>query len=210
MIKTFLQWIGPVFGTAGYPLIGAAIVLERTIFLGLVVPGDVVLAIGGIYAARQELSITWVIAIASVAGIVGESTGYWLGRRFGKSLIGRIPLVRRLEDKLDEAEGYFDKHGGKTVAIGRFATAAGSFVPFTAGAARMPYHRFVLYDVPSVLVWASGIALVGYFFGRNVETVDTILSRFGWIVLGALVAFVAGYVVVKRRRGRARPGAKKP
>lgn len=200
MFQTLLRWIGPVASDAGYILIGAAIFLERTIFLGLIVPGEVMLAIGGIFAARAQLTIGWVIVLATIAGIAGESAGYWLGRRYGRSLIANLPLVNRLEDKLRAAERYFEAHGGKTVAIGRFATAAGSFVPFTAGTVRMPYLRFVLYDVPSVMVWASGIALIGFFFGHNVETVDRILSRFGWVMLGLLAAFVAGWWWLRRRR----------
>jgi membrane protein DedA with SNARE-associated domain len=98
-------------------------------------------------------------------------------------------------------QGYFDRHGGKTVAIGRYATAAGAMIPFVAGMAKMRYRRFLLFDVPAVLLWAIGITLVGYVFGRNLDVVETVLSRFGWGILALLVAFVVGRIVWKRVRG---------
>src|SRR5438067_584772 len=125
---------------------------ERSIFLGLVVPGDLILALGGVYASRGKLDLWLVIVVGILAATAGESIGYWLGRRYGRGFISRIPLVRRLDDRLEDAEGYFKRHGGKTVAIGRYATAAGAFVPFTAGVGKMPYRRFLLFDVPAIAV----------------------------------------------------------
>jgi membrane protein DedA with SNARE-associated domain len=108
--------------------------------------------------------------------------------------------VRRLDKRFEDAEGYFRKHGGITVAVGRYATAAGSFVPFVAGMARMPYRRFLAYDVPAIAVWASGITLVGFYFGRNLDTVDRILSRFGYAALGVLIVLIGGQFLWRRLR----------
>lgn len=200
LLEEIVDWIGPVFAVAGYPIIATAVLLERSIFVGLVIPGDVLLALGGIYAARDELSLAWVVCLATGAAIVGESAGYWLGRRYGRSLVGRLPFARRFKDKTAAAEDYFDRHGGKTVAVGRFATAAGTLIPFVAGMSRMPYGKFLAFDAPSVVVWAASITLVGFFFGENLGLVDRILSRFGWFMLGALVVMVAVIVLVRRRR----------
>jgi membrane-associated protein len=108
-----------------------------------------------------------------------------------------------LTNQLEAAEGYFKEHGGRTVAVGRFASAVGTFIPFTAGVARMPYGRFLLFDLPSIAVWGGGIAAVGYAFGENVDRVERILSRFGWIMLGVLVVLVAGTLVRRVRVTRA-------
>ncbi|MGZ4105028.1 MAG: DedA family protein, partial [Actinomycetota bacterium] len=202
VVKQIIRWAGPIFTTAGYPLIGVAVLLERSMFLGLIVPGDVILALGGVYAGRAQLNLVVVIAIGTGAAIAGESVGYWLGRRYGRALIKRIPLVRRLDSKFDDAQRYFRKRGGITVAIGRYATAAGAFVPFIAGISHMPYGTFLAYDVPAIVVWAIGITLVGYYFGRNLDTVEKILSRFGYVVLGILIVFIVGQIVVRRLRAR--------
>ena len=200
IIKQIVKWFGPVFSAAGYPLIAGAVLVERSIFLGLIVPGDVILALGGVYSARKELNLIAVIFIGIFAAIIGESTGYWLGRKFGRGLIQRIPLVRRLDSRFEDAERYFKKRGGLTVALGRYATAAGAFVPFVAGTAKMPFGTFLAYDIPAISIWATGITLIGYYFGRNIDRVDRILARFGYIMLALLVAYLAGQLIWKRVR----------
>lgn len=204
MIEEIVDWVGPAFDHAGYWIVAAAVVLERSILIGLVVPGDVVIALGGIQAARGDLTVGWVIVVAVAAATVGESVGYAIGRRYGIRLIHRLPLVRRLTPRLEAAERYFATHGGKTVAIGRFATAAGAFIPFVAGVARMRFTRFLAFDVPAIIVWASGITLVGYVFGSNLDLVERILGRFGLAVLALLLLFLLGRAAFNRRR-RAAP-----
>jgi membrane-associated protein len=205
LIHEIVRWFGPLFATAGYVIVAVGVVLERSILLGLVVPGDVIIALGGVYAARGDLDVVAVIVIAFLAAITGESTGFWLGRRYGMRLIRRLPFVNRIEPRLENVEVYFERHGGKTVAIGRYATAAGAFIPFVAGMAGMKYRRFLMFDVPAVLLWAIGITMVGYLFGRNLDVVEKILSRFGWGILALLVVGIGGRIVWKRLRGKKDP-----
>jgi membrane-associated protein len=206
IVVDLINWIEPYFVAAAYIIIPVAVLLERSVFIGLVVPGDLILALGGVYAGQGELSVPVVIALGICAAIIGESAGYWIGRRHGLGLVKRLPVLNRFQDRLERSEDFFDRHGGKTVVIGRYATAIGSFVPFTAGMAKMPYHRFLLYDIPSIIVWATAITIFGFYFGENLEFVDTVLSRFGLIVLGLVVVLFLGRFLVKRvreRRGRA-------
>lgn len=202
LAERIVEWIAPAFSVAGYYIIAGGVMAERSVFIGLIVPGDLILALGGVYASQGKLNLVAVIVIGTLAAITGESIGYWLGRRYGKRLIRRIPLVNRLEGQLDKAEEYFKRHGGKTVAIGRYATAAGAFVPFSAGVGRMPYRRFLLFDVPAIVVWATGIAIFGYAFGQHLHFIDTVLSRFGFAVLGLIVLFFGGRLLLKRLRKR--------
>jgi len=202
ILETLVKWVGPVFAAAGYPIVGGAVLMERSVFIGLIVPGDVILALGGIYAGRGDLALPWVIVIGILAAVTGESVGFWLGRRYGRSLIRRLPLVNRLEGRLDAAQDYFRRNGGKTVALGRYATAAGAFVPFAAGLSRMSYRRFLAFDVPAIAVWATGIVLLGYFLEGQLDLVDHILSRFGWAMLGLLVGVIGGRILYSRWRGK--------
>jgi membrane protein DedA with SNARE-associated domain len=200
LVEQIIRWIAPVYTTAGYAIVAAGVLAERSVLIGLIVPGDVILALGGVYAGRHDLELWAVILLGTVAAICGESIGYWLGRRYGMSLLKRIPLLRGLEKRVDNAHEYFRRHGGRTVAIGRYATAAGAFVPFVAGIARMDYRRFLAFDVPAIAVWASGITLFGYFFGEHVAFIDRVLSRFGLVMLGVLVVLIAGSIIRRRRR----------
>jgi membrane-associated protein len=198
LVEQLVGWLEPAFIVAGYEIIALAVLLERSIFIGLIIPGDIILALGGVYASEGRLSLPWVIAIGIVAALCGESAGFWLGRRFGVTLIRAIPVVRRLEPRLEDAHAYFEKHGGKTVAIGRYATAAGAFVPFSAGIGKMPFRRFLTFDVPAVALWAVLISSFGYVVGRNLAFIDTTLSRFGYLVLALVVAAIVIRVLRKR------------
>jgi membrane-associated protein len=202
LVERIVSVIEPYFLAAGYFIIAGGVLMERSIFIGLIIPGDLILALGGVYSSQGKMSLAWVIVIGCLAAICGESIGFWLGRKFGIRLVRRIPYVGRwLAEKLMASEDYFRRHGGKTVAIGRYATAAGAFIPFSAGAGRMKYWRFLLFDIPAIIVWATAISIFGYFFGRKLAFVDKVLSRFGYIVLGLVVVFFLGRWLWKRWRG---------
>jgi membrane-associated protein len=203
LVERLVHWIEPAFLAAGYFIIAGGVLMERSIFIGLIIPGDIILALGGVYSAQHKMSLTAVIVIGTVAAISGESIGFWLGRRFGIRLLRRLPFFGpRLSRVVEESRDYFRRHGGKTVAIGRYATAAGAFIPFTAGAARMSYPRFLAFDVPAIAVWATGITTFGYYFGRNLSFIDKVLSRFGYTVLAVFVLFFVGRFAWKRWRER--------
>jgi membrane-associated protein len=201
LVEQLVMWLQPAFAVAGYEILAVAVLLERSIFIGLIIPGDILLALGGVYASEGRLNLAAVIIIGTVAAVTGESLGYLLGRRYGVRLIRALPVIRRLEPRLDDAHAFFRKHGAMTVAIGRYATAAGAFVPFSAGVARMPYRRFLAVDLPSVAVWACLVTGFGYAVGRNLAFIDRTLSRFGYIVLALVLAIVIFRVVKKRREG---------
>ena len=198
-LEQLVKGIAPAYASFGYLIVAFGVMAERSILIGLVVPGDVILALGGVYASRGSLELWAVTLIGTVAALCGESIGFWLGRRHGRGLIARLPLIRRLSGPLEGAEEYFNRHGGKTVAIGRYATAAGAFIPFVAGMSKMRYRRFLMFDVPAVVVWAIGITLFGYFAGEHLEFIDRVLSRFGLIVLGLIVIGLGVYFLRKRR-----------
>ena len=202
--EKIVRWMQPAFASAGYAIVAAGVLAERSMFIGLIVPGDVILALGGVYASTGKLQLWLVIVIGTVAATIGESAGYWIGRRFGRPFVAKIPLIRRLEGRLAESEEFFKRYGGLTVAIGRYATAAGAFVPFSAGVGKMPYRRFLLFDVPAIAVWATGISLFGYFSGQHLDFIDKVLSRFGYAVLGLVAVFFLSRFLWKRVKARQR------
>ena len=202
LIETLLDWIGPFFSTYGYALIVVATLLESSAFVGVVVPGDVILAMGGIYAARGELSLPWVIVLGALGTMGGESIGYWLGHRYGEALLRRLPFADRAQDKIDRAREAYARNDSKVLLVGRFASGLRVIVPFTAGMSQTSYRRFMAFVVPTAIVWAFAVGLLGYLLGENVELIDTILSRFGWGVLALVILGVAGNFVWRRLRGR--------
>src|ERR687888_1219199 len=156
IVETVVDWFGPVYqGLLGYGLLALVILLDRGAFTGIVIPGDLFLALGGIYAGRGQLALAAVIAVGALAGVSGETISYWLGRRYGVRMIRHLPLANRMERHLGSARDYFKRHGGKTIFVGRYVSVAGTFMPFAAGMSRMPFRRFIAFDVAAIVLWAT-------------------------------------------------------
>jgi len=176
--------------------------LESAAFVGLLVPGDVILAVGGVYASNGTLSLPLVVACGIVFGVLGETTGYVIGKRYGEAALKRLPVLRRFERRLESARASIRRHGGKAIVIGRFATGVAGTVPFVAGASGVETKTFFLYAVPTIAVWAVVVVLVGYVVGNHVHTIDRILSTFGTAMLALAVAGLGAMWAVRRVRAR--------
>jgi membrane-associated protein len=204
LITELLDWLRPFFSSFGYVIVSVAMFFESAAFTGVVVPGDVILAIGGVYAGEGELWLLGVIGCGALSGVLGASTGYLLGRRFGNSLLRRAPILRRFQHRLDQAQASIAANAGKTIVVGRFVTGAAVFVPFVAGASGVRARTFFTYAVPAMVVWATGLTLLGYFVGTNLETIDRILRRVGLAGLG-LGILVVGMWIWRHRRASGPP-----
>ena len=203
LVTQLLDWLRPFFASFGYVIVSVAMFFESAAFTGVLVPGDVILALGGVYAGRGELALVGVIACGASFGVLGTSTGYLLGRRYGDSVLRRAPILRRFEDSVMQAQSSIAANPGKTIVLGRFITGAAVFVPFVAGASGIRARTFFAYAVPTMVVWVTGLALVGFFVGNNVETIDRVLSRIGLAGLGLGVLVVGFWIWRHRRASRA-------
>jgi membrane protein DedA with SNARE-associated domain len=206
LVTQFLEWLRPFFETYGYVLVSVAMFFESAAFTGILVPGDVILAIGGVYAGQGELALAGVIACGAFFGVLGTSAGYLLGRRYGNALLRRAPILRRFEHRLTQAQASIAAKAGKTIVLGRFVTGAAVFVPFVAGSSGVRPRTFFAYAIPTMAVWASGLALIGFFVGNNVETIDRIITRIGLGGLAVAILLV-GFWIWRHRRAPVDPGA---
>jgi membrane protein DedA with SNARE-associated domain len=172
---------------------------------GAPLPGETALIAGGVYASSGELDIVAVITVAAAAAIIGDNLGYWVGRTGGRRLLERSRFVRRWsEPVLPWAEGYFRRHGAKTIFIGRFFSVLRVTAAWIAGVSRMRWWRFFGWNAAGGICWAVLVGLVAYFAGH--AAADAI-SRYGLfagvsLVVLAAAAF-AGYHVCKKRLLRA-------
>ena len=200
IVTELIDWVRPLFASAGYVIVAVATFLETAAFISVIVPGDVVIALGGVYAGRGDLELPLVIVVAVVFGNLGQTAGYLLGRRYGEGVLHRLPLFRRFNERIDEARESIRTNAGKTIAIGRFVTGAAGFIPFLAGASGVQPRKFFSYAIPTVTVWATAITLVGFAVGNNVGTIDKILRRIGLVGLAILVIVVGLWIWRHRRR----------
>ena len=152
---------------------------------GIPVPGETALITAAVLAAGGRFNIVEVIAVAAAGAIVGDSTGYWIARKGGRRALAKIPIARdALPKLLPRGERFFDRHGPKTVLIGRFVAGLRVTVAWLAGISHMPWGKFVVYNAIGGILWATTIGLVAYYFGNAVINA---VEKYGLIAVGVIV-----------------------
>jgi membrane protein DedA with SNARE-associated domain len=191
-VNALLQSIPPL---AVYVLVGLVVGIES---LGIPLPGEIVLVSAALLSSHHELAVNpiGVGAAAVIGAVIGDSTGYAIGRRFGLPLFDR--LGRRFPNHFGPAhvmyaERLFERWGARAVFLGRFIALLRIFAGPLAGALKMPYAKFLVANVSGAVCWAGGTTALVYYAGVAAERW---LSRFSWIALvvavvcGAIAAFV--------------------
>ena len=187
MLHQLIDLVGRL-GQWGYLIIFLVAALECSAFLGLVVPGETLVLLGGFFAGNGELEVGQLIIIVAVGAILGDSIGYELGRRFGRPWLLRYGRWIHLRpEHFDRVDDFFRRHGGKTVFIGRFIGFLRALAPFVAGSSHMRYGRFLLYNAAGACLWSAAFVLIGYFVGASWQAVGQWIGRASAIVGGALV-----------------------
>jgi len=185
----------------GYVVLFFLVGLES---LGLPLPGETALVTAAAFAALGHLSIYGVVATAVAAAVIGDNGGYWIGRTGGIALVRRYGRFLHLnEAHLERARHFFARHGPPTVFIGRFVALLRTWTAVLAGAARMPYGRFMLYNALGAVCWATAFGALGYVFGRNLPRLEHYIgqaSLAGALLVALVVALVLGWRWFERNR----------
>src|SRR5919106_157503 len=148
MIERLIEDIAAGLGEWAYLLVAFMATAETAAFLGFIAPGEFTIIFGGVLAGEGSLSIGLLIGIVWASIVTGDSIGFMLGRRLGRNFAVRHGhRVRLTEERIEKVEGYFQRHGGKTIFAGRWIGFVRPLMPFTAGASGMAYRRFLPYDV---------------------------------------------------------------
>ncbi|HYY78081.1 MAG TPA: bifunctional DedA family/phosphatase PAP2 family protein [Actinomycetes bacterium] len=185
------QLVERILGLHGWAVLAVVFLLpalEASAFLGVVIPGEVAVLLGGVLAFQHRAWLPAVLAAAVAGAILGDSVGYLVGRRFGRRIldgsVGR--LVRR--EHLDRAERYLAERGGPAVFFGRFTAALRALIPGLAGMAGLRYRTFAAYNAAGGALWASGFVLLGYLAGTSWRQVEQAAKRASLLLLLALLA----------------------
>lgn len=189
-MSAVLNSILSLSGWTAYVAIGLVVMLEAGAFVGLVLPGETALLIGGALAATGRLSLLVVLAVGMLAAVVGDTVGYEVGRLSG----GRLRTTRLGgligAPRWDRAEAFVARRGGYAVAAGRWVGVARALVPALAGATRMRYRTFLLWNAAGGITWAVAVVLAGYAAGASWRRIAHLVGRAG-AVLAVVLALAA-------------------
>ncbi len=147
----------------GYILLFTIIFAETGLFAGFFLPGDSLLITAGLIAASGRLDITTALATMAAAAVLGDSTGYLIGKQLQKSLFSKKETLFFHRDHLDKTEAFYRKHGAKTIFLARFVPVVRSFAATLAGVAAMPYPVFLFYSITGAVLWVLCFTLTGYY-----------------------------------------------
>jgi membrane protein DedA with SNARE-associated domain len=184
-----------LISTYGYWAVAVIVGLES---MGLPLPGETTLLAAAAYAgSTHRLSIVTIVAAAVAGAILGDNLGFWIGRSFGYRLLLRYGSYVHVDTKRVKLGQYlFLRHGGKVVFFGRFIAVLRALAAFLAGANRMPWEPFLLFNAAGAVAWASLYGLAAYVFGKEVHRV---LGGMGLVMLVLAVVMVVAATVFLRR-----------
>ncbi len=155
-----------VTGWYGYLMLFGIVFAETGLLLGFFLPGDSLLFTIGVVAGAGGLDIYIICGLLIVASILGDQSGYFIGNRTGSSIFSRKDSALFKQDYLRQTQAFYDKHGGKTLIYAKFVPIVRTFAPFMAGVAKMPYFRFLSFNIFGGLGWVILMTVSGYFLGQ--------------------------------------------
>jgi membrane protein DedA with SNARE-associated domain len=186
-------------GAWTYALVAGLAFLETGAFVGLIAPGETAIVLGGVVAATGDVSLPLMLAVAWIAAALGDLASYALGRRLGRPFLLRHGARLGVTPaRVARVDGFFARHGGKTILIGRFIGLVRAVAPFTAGASRLPLRSFLPWSLLGTAAWSSAFTLVGYAFSSSFSAAAGVLTH---AALGLAVA-AAAIVTVRTLRAR--------
>ena len=205
-IIEFLTTKGIALTYAGLAFI---IFAETGLAVGFFLPGDSLLVVAGLFAKAGKLNVAVLLSSLFVAAVVGDAVGYYSGLKIGPRIFSRQKSLLFRPSHLQKAQEFYNKYGGKTIIMARFVPIVRTFAPIVAGAAQLPYRRFVAYNVAGGFLWVFSMILTGYFLGQIVETqfgikLDEHIEKVVIVVIAlSLLPPVIEYLKSRREKKRA-------
>lgn len=199
-VRALIEWGGTL-------LVCIVVFVETGMFVGFFLPGDSLLVTAGVFAGAGQLKITTLLTLVTLCAIAGDQLGYLIGRKAGEGLYRREDSRFFKRRHLQQAHEFYEHYGGKTIILARFVPIIRTFCPPVAGAARMTYAHYFLYDICGGFLWVWSMILLGYTLGRTVPNID---RRIHYVIAVVIVLSLmpAAYHAWKARRGKTPPAMK--
>jgi membrane-associated protein len=175
-----------ITGWWGYLLIAGVVFAETGLLVGLFFPGDSLLFTVGVVAGAGDIDIARICVLVTIMSILGDQSGYFIGRRTGPSIFRRPDSLLFKREYVTRTQAFYEKHGGKTLVYAKFVPIVRTFAPFMAGVGRMRYSRFLSFNIFGGIGWVLSMTLAGY----NLGGVPVIRRNFEKVVIGIVLVSV--------------------
>lgn len=198
-VKGLIEWGGTL-------LVCVIVFVETGMFVGFFLPGDSLLVTAGVFAGAGQLHLSTLLSFVGLCAIAGDQLGYYIGWRSGPSLFRREDSRFFKKQHLQRAHDFFERHGTKAIILARFVPIIRTFCPPVAGAARMPYRTYLLFDIFGGFLWVWGMVLLGYTLGKTVPNID---KRIHYVIAAVIVGSLipAAIQAWKSRGSKAAPAS---
>lgn len=198
-LRELIRWGGP-------SLVCLIIFVETGLFVGFFLPGDSLLVTAGIFAGQNVVALRWLLVPGILCAIAGDQLGYWIGRSAGPALYRREDSFFFRRSHLQRAHEFYEKYGGRAVTLARFVPIVRTFCPPVAGAARMSYPTYLMYDIFGGTLWISSMLLGGYIAGSRIPNISQYLHYIiGVIILLSILPPIIG--ILRSRRSSSQGNA---
>ena len=173
--------------TTGYLGLFFIIFAESGLLFGFFFPGDSLLITAGLLASRGYLDIKLLILVTIAAAILGDTVGYWFGRKAGPKIFKKEDSLLFHKKNIIKANEFYKKHGGKTIVLARFIPFIRTFAPIVAGVGEMDYFRFLSFNIFGGIFWVLVTSLAGYILGNTIPNID---QYFLFIILAVILVTI--------------------
>lgn len=188
--------------SGGAPLVCTIVFVETGFFVGFFLPGDSLLITAGIFSFAGVIPLKWLLLPVMLCAIAGDQIGYWVGRSAGAALYRREDSLFFRRSHLQRAHEFYEKYGGRAVILARFVPIIRTFCPPVAGAARMPYTRYLLFDILGGVFWISATILGGYSLGRFIPNIGQYIHYvIAVVVFLSILPPIIGFLRSRRASG---------
>jgi len=214
LLQSILHFLHSLYSTdglrelirsGGAPLVCTIVFIETGFFVGFFLPGDSLLITAGIFSAAGVIPLKWLLLPVMFCAIAGDQVGYWIGRSAGVALYRREDSLFFRRSHLQRAHDFYEKYGGRAVILARFVPIIRTFCPPVAGAAKMPYSRYLMFDVCGGVLWISATILGGYSLGHLIPNIGQYIH---YVIAAVIVLSILPAVIgLLRSRGSSNPPA---
>jgi membrane-associated protein len=198
----FLTDVRGLVQTGGYIALAIIVFTETGLMIGFFLPGDSLLVTAGLFAAKGDLDIVFLNLLLMTCAIVGDATGYFIGRKLGPALFRKEDSLLFKKKHLIATQEFYERHGGKTIIIARFVPVIRTFAPVVAGMANMGYRRFAAFNIIGGVAWVFSMTMIGYSLIKIFPDAEKHIHII--IIVVIVLSLLPGVIEVLRAKLRAK------